>query len=428
MQSIANLISANILSSSSSDNKMGSSVPNRRRSIDRQSRRIRPSALRSQTPRTPPHKKEFRHGGTASTSAPTSGGSLSDSNRCESYNDDPAFAAFQKKVCPVTGILRDITAEYNIHRTVLGKGHYGMVRECTHRTKSPTRILAVKSVDKSKIKRLDHLRREVYLLYKMDHEGIMKMIDCYEDPKYVHIITERCTGGELFDKISELTTPSGCFTEEKTAKIIQQLLQSVAYLHANDIVHRDIKPENILLESNDECDDTDDRIKLIDFGLSRRHKSSEAPMNNPVGTAYYMAPELLLNNYDKACDVWSIGTIVYILLCGYPPFNGDTDPDIFDAIKLGKFAFPKQAWSSKSHDVKDFIKCLLKMDPKKRLTAREALDHPWIRKHCCSPSSSAVVSDDEEEESSHEDLLARIQNLRSTIQKLKKSVQKENLR
>jgi serine/threonine protein kinase len=419
MQSIANIISSNLLSSST-DNKMGSSVPNRRRSIDRQSRRIRPSALYQ-----PPAKKELRHGGTASTTAPSSGGSLNDSHRrgSGSYKDDPAFAALQKKICPVTGVLRDITADYDISRTILGKGHYGMVRECTHR-KSPNRILAVKSVDKSKIKRLDHLRREVYLLYKMDHDGIMKMIDCYEDPKYVHIITERYTGGELFDKISQATTPKGCFSEDKAAKIIQQLLEAVAYLHANEIVHRDIKPENILLETNsEECD----RIKLIDFGLSRRHKANEAPMNNPVGTAYYMSPELLLNNYDKSCDVWSIGTIVYILLCGYPPFNGDTDPDIFEAIKRGKFAFPKQAWGNKSDDVKDFIKCLLKMDPKKRLTAKQALNHPWIRKHC-SPAVAVVSDGEEEEESSHEDLLARIQSLRSTIQKFKKSVQKENLR
>ncbi|KAL7525755.1 hypothetical protein ACHAXR_001145 [Thalassiosira sp. AJA248-18] len=102
-------------------------------------------------------------------------------------------------------------------------------------------------------------------------------------------------------------------------------------------------------------------------------------MTNPVGTAYYMSPELLKGKYGKSCDVWSVGTIVYTLLCGYPPFNGDTDPEIYDAIKEGHFHFlPEQAWSDKSDLAKDFIKCLLRRDPRKRFTAKEALIHPWI--------------------------------------------------
>mmetsp|Transcript_3435 Transcript_3435/g.5979 ORF Transcript_3435/g.5979 Transcript_3435/m.5979 type:complete len:128 (+) Transcript_3435:298-681(+) len=102
-------------------------------------------------------------------------------------------------------------------------------------------------------------------------------------------------------------------------------------------------------------------------------------MINPVGTAYYMSPELLKGKYDKSCDLWSIGTIVYILLSGYPPFNGDTDPDIFESIKKGHFEFPAQQWSTKSDEAKNFIKCLLRRDPRKRFTANEALGHPWIK-------------------------------------------------
>jgi len=162
---------------------------------------------------------------------------------------------------------------------VLGSGHYGSVRECVHR--NSRKWFAVKSIDKSKIGRLDHLQREVYLLSKMDHNGIMKMVDCYEDESCVHIVTEKYTGGELFDKIIEKTTKDGCFSEVKAAKIIKSLLESVAYLHENEIVHRDIKPENILFESKDENSD----VKLIDFGLSRRHRKGEALMSNPVGTA-----------------------------------------------------------------------------------------------------------------------------------------------
>lgn len=211
---------------------------------------------------------------------------------------------------------------------------------------------------------------------EMKHDSIMTMVDCYEDADYVHIVTEKYTGGELFDKIIDKTTDAGCFSERKTAGVIKSLLEAVAYLHENDIVHRDIKPENILFES-----EAEKAIKLIDFGLSRKHSRArgESPMSNPVGTAYYMAPELLKGKYGKSCDVWSVGTIVYTLLAGYPPFNGESDPDIFAAIKKGHFEFPEQQWSGKSDEVKDFIKCLLRRDPRKRFTAEEALMHPWIK-------------------------------------------------
>ena len=249
-----------------------------------------------------------------------------------------------------------------------------MVRECKHLRKSTNQTLAVKILDKRKISRIDHIRREVYFLYQMKHHGIMKMVDCYEDLNYVHIITEKYTGGELFDKISDNTTPTGCFTEDRASSIIKTMLEAVAYLHDNNIVHRDIKPENILFVNDQE----DAPVKLIDFGLARKHIPGDAPMSNPVGTAYYMSPELLKGKYDKSCDVWSVGTIAYILLCGYPPFNGDTDPDIFENIKKGRFDFPDPAWSNKSDMVKDFIKCLLRRDPRKRFTAKEALMHPWV--------------------------------------------------
>jgi len=276
-----------------------------------------------------------------------------------------------RATCLVTGRISNVLDDYVIFPKVLGEGHYGKVRECIHRG---TRLVyACKSIDKSKIGRLDHLQREVHLLSVMNHHGIMKMVECYEDDEHVHIITEKYTGGELFEKIIDNTTASGCLSERKTSAIIKSLLEAVSYLHENDIVHRDIKPENILFKSEQE-----DAIKLIDFGLSRRHEKGEASMSNPVGTAYYMSPELLKGNYDKSCDIWSIGVVAYILLCGNPPFNGDTDNAIFESIKRGHFEFPTQAWSNKSDLVKDFIKCLLRRDPRKRFTAKEASSHPWI--------------------------------------------------
>mmetsp|Transcript_34427 Transcript_34427/g.58379 ORF Transcript_34427/g.58379 Transcript_34427/m.58379 type:complete len:369 (+) Transcript_34427:304-1410(+) len=358
----------------------------------RSSRRIRPGERDDclSKKRLPAH--------TASTCASSSSG---DSFRASKAR----IQELQRKLCPITGVFRGISEDYRIFSTVLGKGHYGCVRECEHRVTGEVR--AVKTVDKSKIRRMDHLRREVYLLHKIDHHGIMKMIDCYEDGNFVHIVTERYTGGELFDKISENTHPGGCYSEKYAAGIIKSLLKSVAYLHANDIAHRDIKPENILFESDEE----DSPVKLIDFGLSRLHKSGDVLMNNPVGTAYYMAPEVQEGKYDKSCDIWSIGTIAYILLCGYPPFNGDTDPDIFEAIKKGGFGFPKAAWSSKSVQAKDFIKCLMTRDPAMRMDANEALKHPWI-KSCC-PDEDSI---DKEKDY----LISRIQMLRQTIKNFRK--------
>mmetsp|Transcript_35763 Transcript_35763/g.85287 ORF Transcript_35763/g.85287 Transcript_35763/m.85287 type:complete len:376 (-) Transcript_35763:35-1162(-) len=348
---------------------------------------------------------------TASTSASTTkGSSFHSSSFHDNTNNNNSFASGSslrsvknKELCPVTGYLSDISVDYQLSSTVLGKGHYGCVRECTHRV--TRKRYACKSIDKSKIGRLDHLQREVYLLSKTNHPSIMRMVDCYEDPHHVHIVTEKYTGGELFDRIIENTAEEGCFSEQRAASIIKSLLESVAYLHKNGIVHRDIKPENILFETKDE----DSAIRLIDFGLSRKYKQGDKLMCNPVGTAYYMSPELLRGKYDHGCDVWSVGTVAYILLAGYPPFNGNEDPDIFDAIKKGSFSFPSKAWGNKSSASKDFIKCLLRKDPRKRFNAEEALCHPWLQIGNAAP----VKRQDE--------LMTRLQSIRKSIKAIRVS-------
>jgi len=281
----------------------------------------------------------------------------------------------QESLCPVTNVYANINQDYYIFpNKIIGRGHYGIVRECIHR--STRQALAVKSVEKSKIGRLDHLQREVYLLANLKHDGVIKMVDCYEDAEYVHIITKKYTGGELFDKIVDNISPNGCLSERKAGSIIASLLEAVAYLHENGVVHRDIKPENVLFESTKD----DAAVKLIDFGLARRHGKGEVPMINPVGTAYYMSPEIFKGRYDRACDIWSIGIVTYVILCGYPPFNGSSDKEVQGMTQNGRLQFAGNAWLTKSDDAVDFIKCLLERDPRKRLTAKEALIHPWIRK------------------------------------------------
>jgi len=258
---------------------------------------------------------------------------------------------------------------YTILPTGLGTGCQGTVRECVRR--QTQEVFAVKSIVKSSVRSLDLLRQESRILASVQHPSIIRMVDCYEDKTHLHIVTEKCSGGELYHRIEQR---SG-FDEPTAARIMKGLLEAVAYLHARGLVHRDIKPENILFETKQE----DSPIKLIDFGQSRRHRHEiDTNMWELRGTMYYMAPEVLQCNYSSPADNWSTGVVAYLLLCGYPPFNGDNDYAIYASIRRGNVEFPQRCWANKSPASIDFIKGLLQKDPRRRLTAQEALLHPWI--------------------------------------------------
>merc|ERR1712013_760162 len=159
---------------------------------------------------------------------------------------------------------------------------------------------------------------------------------------------------------------------------IHQILAAVSYMHERGVVHRDLKPENVLFETGDE----ESPIKIIDLGLSRKHHgSTEPPMGTIVGTPYYIAPEVLRKCYDKSCDLWSVGVISYILLCGYPPFNGANNAEVHAAVRRGRYCFPSADWRHTSREARQFVSRLLQKDPRKRMTVDQALDHPWIVKH-----------------------------------------------
>jgi len=274
-----------------------------------------------------------------------------------------------------------LSASYQVISQVTGHGVTGEVRPCIHRRTNETR--AVKKITKNLVRRKERIRREVEFLSEVDHPNIVKLHDVYEDQNEVHIVTELCRGGELFDAIvkrakrgnvSDAQPP--CFDEATAVSVIRSLLGAISYLHKRDIVHRDLKPENILF-----VNDGDDNlsIKLIDFGLSVRHEEKAPPLQDIVGTAYYMDPSLLNGSYDRSCDIWSVGVITYIMLSGRPPFNGPSDDVIFKMIRRGRYSMSSSLWTNISDEAKDFIRCLLVRERSKRCTADMALNHPWLR-------------------------------------------------
>jgi len=281
----------------------------------------------------------------------------------------------QKDSVMITESFSDVRLKYHINPKEIGHGHYGVVRKCMDRESK--KWYAIKSIRKSKVAKVDVLKREVALLKECEHPNIIQLVEVHEDHKYLHLITELCTGGELFDRIIEKTqTDEGRFSERDAADLVMCILDAIAYCHdQKGIVHRDLKPENFLFSSKDE----NAVIKIIDFGLSRHDDVQAGIMNTKVGTPYYVAPEVLNREYTKSCDIWSIGVITYILLCGYPPFYGDTDNQIFESVRTARFEFPSPDWDGISDMAKEFICNLLKREPSQRLTASEALKHPWIQ-------------------------------------------------
>jgi len=260
-----------------------------------------------------------------------------------------------------------IETDYTIGE-IMGSGAFATVRKVIHKDTNNPR--ALKIIKKNPKQDSSRMYLEVDILKKLIHPNIMQIFEFYEDKKNFYIITEFCEGGELFDKVVE----KGTFKEDEGAWIMKQLISAINYIHSNKIVHRDLKPENILLDTK-----KNNIIKIIDWGTARFFdKDKNKKMNKISGTPYYIAPEVLFEKYDEKCDVWSCGVIMYILLCGYPPFNGETDNEILAKIKSGKFTFPEEEWGTLSNESKDLIKCMLEFDPKKRYSASQCLSHSWL--------------------------------------------------
>eukprot|EP00347_Sterkiella_histriomuscorum_P015455 403356964 len=209
------------------------------------------------------------------------------------------------------------------------------------------------------------------ILRQLDHPNIIKLFEIYEDSRNFYLVQELVSGGELFEELIKRKK----FNEKDAAQIISKVLSAVSYCHENNVIHRDIKPENILIDWNN---DHEIDVKLIDFGASLFHNPKKF-QTEKFGTVYYVAPEVLLGHYDKKCDVWSIGVVLFVLLSGEAPFQGAKDFDILEQIKTGKFEFKSPIWAQRSGMCKDMIKTLLHFDYKTRIDCTQALDHPWIK-------------------------------------------------
>jgi len=257
----------------------------------------------------------------------------------------------------------------------LGEGSFGSVCKATQKTTGAVR--AIKKMSKQHVvETLAKFKREVALMKEMDHPNIIKLYETFEDKRSISLVMEICEGGELFDRIVEAQN----FTETVSSIIMQQICRATHYMHSKNIAHRDIKPENFLFLSRDPIDQPNCLLKVIDFGLSRRFKEGEF-MTTKAGTPFYVSPECLEGRYNQLCDTWSIGVVMYILLCGYPPFHADDEKAVLVKVRRSTFDFPDADWKFISESAKDLIRKLLKKRPGDRMTAEQALKHRWTKEH-----------------------------------------------
>ncbi|XP_020113182.1 CDPK-related kinase 3-like [Ananas comosus] len=273
------------------------------------------------------------------------------------------------------GFAKNFGAKYELGKEV-GRGHFG--HTCSATVKKGDlkgQVVAVKIISKAKMTTaisIEDVRREVKILKALSgHTNLVKFHDACEDALNVYIVMELCEGGELLDRI---LARGGRYTEEDAKAIVVQILNVVAFCHLQGVVHRDLKPENFLFTSRDE----NAPMKLIDFGLSDFIRPDER-LNDIVGSAYYVAPEVLHRSYSTEADIWSIGVITYILLCGSRPFWARTESGIFRSVLRADPNFDDSPWPSVSAEAKDFVKRFLNKDYRKRMTAAQALTHPWLR-------------------------------------------------
>ncbi|XP_008805015.1 calcium-dependent protein kinase 3-like isoform X2 [Phoenix dactylifera] len=254
----------------------------------------------------------------------------------------------------------------------LGRGEFGVTYLCMER--DTKELLACKSISKRKLRTavdVEDVRREVAIMRHLPRNpSIVSLREACEDENAVHLVMELCEGGELFDRI----VARGHYTERAAATVTRTIVEVVQLCHRHGVIHRDLKPENFLFSNKKE----NSPLKAIDFGLSIFFKPGET-FSEIVGSPYYMAPEVLKRNYGPEIDIWSAGVILYILLCGVPPFWAETEQGVAQAILRGLIDFKREPWPNVSENAKNLVRQMLEPDPKVRLTAKQVLEHPWLQ-------------------------------------------------
>ena len=257
----------------------------------------------------------------------------------------------------------------------LGSGSFGKVFLAQNKfTKEKVAMKEIKKANKDLLSD-GEIKDEIDILKSLDHPDIVRIIESFNTKDSYVLVTEYCEGGELYDQVRNQ------LSETQIAVIFKQLLSGLAYLHSHNIVHRDLKLENILIQEIEKSKTTGEdlfNIKIIDFGTARIFDNNKKPQSI-VGSSYYIAPEVLNQKYGKECDLWSVGVILYMFIVGHAPFDGCDDEEITGNIQKGIYKKDDKRWKKASKEVKDLIQKLLIYNPKKRLTALQALRHPWFK-------------------------------------------------
>ncbi|XP_047236616.1 calcium/calmodulin-dependent protein kinase (CaM kinase) II beta 1 isoform X45 [Girardinichthys multiradiatus] len=262
------------------------------------------------------------------------------------------------------------TDEYQLYEE-LGKGAFSVVRRCVKL--STGQEYAAKIINTKKLSARDHqkLEREARICRLLKHPNIVRLHDSISEEGFHYLLFDLVTGGELFEDI----VAREYYSEADASHCIHQILESVHHIHQHDIVHRDLKPENLLLASK--CKNA--AVKLADFGLAIEVQGDQQAWFGFAGTPGYLSPEVLRKEaYGKPVDIWACGVILYILLVGYPPFWDEDQHKLYQQIKAGAYDFPSPEWDTVTPEAKNLINQMLTINPAKRITAQEALKHPWV--------------------------------------------------
>ncbi|XP_056901985.1 calcium/calmodulin-dependent protein kinase type II subunit gamma isoform X15 [Takifugu flavidus] len=262
------------------------------------------------------------------------------------------------------------TDEYQLYEE-LGKGAFSVVRRCVK--KSSGQEYAAKIINTKKLSARDHqkLEREARICRLLKHPNIVRLHDSIAEEGFHYLVFDLVTGGELFEDI----VAREYYSEADASHCISQILESVNHIHQHDIVHRDLKPENLLLASKMKGA----AVKLADFGLAIEVQGDQQAWFGFAGTPGYLSPEVLRKDpYGKPVDIWACGVILYILLVGYPPFWDEDQHKLYQQIKAGAYDFPSPEWDTVTPEAKNLINQMLTINPAKRITADQALKHPWI--------------------------------------------------